>query len=363
MLVLMTCTLLVAAPITAIGGVFLALREDAGLSALLLISIPALIISVGIVVSRMVPQFRLMQERIDVVNRVLREQITGIRVVRAFVREPDESKRFGAAQPGPHRHLDASRPADGVHVPDRHRHPEPVERRRDLDRCQPDRQRVTDRRRADRLPELPHPDPDRRDDGHVHGDHGAPSRRVRRADPGGPGHAVVGASSRPCRSPASTTHGVARAPRRRVPLPRGRGAGAVATSRSRRWPGKTTAIIGSTGAGKTTLVNLVPRLFDVTSGSVLVDGVDVRELDPDVLLQPDRPGAPEAVPLLGHRGQQPALREARRHRRGAVGGVGGGPGHRLRGAPCPAASTPASPRAAPTCRVVSASASPSPGPS
>ncbi|HEY4333873.1 MAG TPA: ABC transporter permease, partial [Ilumatobacteraceae bacterium] len=95
MLVLMTCTLLVAAPITAIGGVVLAIREDGGLSWILTVSIPVLVIAILSVVSRMVPQFRVMQERIDRVNQVLREQITGIRVVRAFVREPAEAERFG----------------------------------------------------------------------------------------------------------------------------------------------------------------------------------------------------------------------------------------------------------------------------
>src|SRR4051794_17461482 len=94
MLVLMTCTLLVAAPITIVGGTILALRKDVGLSGILLFSIPALTIAVGTVISRMIPQFRLMQVRIDAINRVLREQITGIRVVRAFVREPDEVRRF-----------------------------------------------------------------------------------------------------------------------------------------------------------------------------------------------------------------------------------------------------------------------------
>ena len=94
MLVLMTCTLLVAAPITIIGGVIMALREDVGLSGILLFSIPALTISIGLVISRMIPLFRVMQVRIDSINRVLREQITGMRVVRAFVREPDETARF-----------------------------------------------------------------------------------------------------------------------------------------------------------------------------------------------------------------------------------------------------------------------------
>ena len=97
MLVLMTCTMLIAAPIMMIGGVIMALRQDAGLSWLLLISVPVLVISIGLIVIRMVPQFRRMQTRIDAVNRVLREQITGIRVVRAFVREPEETKRFARA--------------------------------------------------------------------------------------------------------------------------------------------------------------------------------------------------------------------------------------------------------------------------
>jgi ATP-binding cassette subfamily B protein len=97
MLVLMTCTLLVSAPIMCIGGIYMALRTDLGLAWLLLISVPVLIIAISLVVVRMIPQFRLMQARIDVVNRVLREQITGVRVVRAFVREPLETKRFAGA--------------------------------------------------------------------------------------------------------------------------------------------------------------------------------------------------------------------------------------------------------------------------
>lgn len=96
-LVLMGCTMFVGAPITTVGGIIMALREDVGLSAILVFSIPALVTLVGLVVRRMIPTFRLMQERIDEVNRVLREQITGIRVVRAFVREPAEVRRFGRA--------------------------------------------------------------------------------------------------------------------------------------------------------------------------------------------------------------------------------------------------------------------------
>lgn len=94
MLVLTTCTMLVAAPITAIGGFVLALNQDVGLSWILVVAIPMLVVILGIVLARMIPQFRLMQERIDRMNQMLREQLTGVRVVRAFVREPQESERF-----------------------------------------------------------------------------------------------------------------------------------------------------------------------------------------------------------------------------------------------------------------------------
>jgi len=97
MLVLMGCTMLISAPIICIGGLIMALREDLTLSRLLLVSVPVLIGSLGGLIWRMVPQFRTMQPRIDAVNRVLREQIAGVRVVRAFVREPVEATRFAAA--------------------------------------------------------------------------------------------------------------------------------------------------------------------------------------------------------------------------------------------------------------------------
>lgn len=97
MLVLLSCTMLVAAPIMSVGGVVMALREDVGLSWLMLVCVPVLAVALGLIIRRMVPGFRLMQTRIDTVNRVLREQITGIRVVRAFVREPYETDRFRVA--------------------------------------------------------------------------------------------------------------------------------------------------------------------------------------------------------------------------------------------------------------------------
>jgi ATP-binding cassette subfamily B multidrug efflux pump len=97
MVVLMTFTILVMAPIMMVGGVVMALREDPSLSLLLLVVVPVLGIAVGLLMWRMVPYFRGMQTRIDAINGVLREQITGLRVVRAFVREDSEVRRFGTA--------------------------------------------------------------------------------------------------------------------------------------------------------------------------------------------------------------------------------------------------------------------------
>src|SRR4029453_19494387 len=88
----------VAAPITMIGGMVMALRTDVGLSWLVAVAMPVLAISVFLVIRKMRPLFRLMQTQIDTVNRVLREQITGIRVVRGFVREPYETASFARAK-------------------------------------------------------------------------------------------------------------------------------------------------------------------------------------------------------------------------------------------------------------------------
>ena len=96
-LVLMSCTLLLAAPVTIVGGVFMAMRQDGPLTLILLVAIPVLLIAIGSIIARMIPQFQVMQVRIDRMNEILREQITGIRVVRAFVREPEETARFGVA--------------------------------------------------------------------------------------------------------------------------------------------------------------------------------------------------------------------------------------------------------------------------
>jgi ATP-binding cassette, subfamily B, multidrug efflux pump len=97
LMVVMGCTMMIAAPLTLVIGVVMALRQDIGLSVVLVVTVPAAVIVLGSIVSRMVPAFQGMQLRIDRVNRVLREQITGIRVVRAFVREPEETARFAEA--------------------------------------------------------------------------------------------------------------------------------------------------------------------------------------------------------------------------------------------------------------------------
>ena len=97
MLVLTTCTLLVAAPFTAIGGLVLALQQDVNLSWIIVVAIPLVMSILGTVVYKMVPTFRVMQVRIDRINEILREQLSGIRVVRAFVREPQEMARFQEA--------------------------------------------------------------------------------------------------------------------------------------------------------------------------------------------------------------------------------------------------------------------------
>jgi ATP-binding cassette subfamily B multidrug efflux pump len=281
MLVLMSCTMLAATPIMAVGGVVFALQEDLTLSWIMVIAVPVLLIAVGLIVARMTPQFRKMQERIDAVNRVLREQLTGIRVVRAFVREPVERARFADANAA-----------------------------------------VTDTAmRAGRLFALMFPivmlvlnvssvavlwfGAYRIEDGSLQvGSLTAFLSYLiqilmavmmatflafllpRAAVSGDRIGAVLATESSvvPPTSPVTALRGTGMVelrdatfayPGAEQPVLRDVSFTAV--------PGRTTAIIGSTGSGKTTLVNLLPRLFDATGGAVLVDGVDVRELDPDLL--------------------------------------------------------------------------------
>ena len=94
MLVMMSCTMLVTAPVMAVGGIIMAVTRAPGLSWLIAVSVPILLVAVGLIVSRMLPLFRSYQDKLDAINRVMREQLTGIRVIRAFVREEAETERF-----------------------------------------------------------------------------------------------------------------------------------------------------------------------------------------------------------------------------------------------------------------------------
>ncbi|MBT2534858.1 ABC transporter ATP-binding protein [Arthrobacter sp. ISL-69] len=291
-LVLMGATMMVAAPMLAIGGVIMAVRQDVQLSWLIAVAVPVLMIGVGLIIIRMVPLFRKMQKRIDTVNRVLREQLTGIRVVRAFVREDIETARFAQAN-----------------------------------------EDVTDTAlRAGRLMALAFPvvmlvlnvssvaviwfGSFRIEDGSMQVGTLIAflsylmqilmsvmmatfmavmiPRAAVSADRIGE---VLGTESsvRPPKSPLSSAVRRGELEMRDVGFAYPGAdqpvlSGISFTARA----GQTTAIIGSTGAGKTTLVNLMPRLFDATTGSVRMDGVDVRKLHPDLLwghigLVPQRP--------------------------------------------------------------------------
>jgi len=292
MLVLLTFTLMVSAPIMCFGGIVLALRQDVPLSGLLLVIVPILITTVGVIIVRMRPLFRSMQKRIDRVNQVMREQISGIRVIRAFVRDEREQARYEEANTeltdvslkvgklmalmfptvmlivnlssvavlwfGGHRIEDGAMQIGAltaflsylmqilmsimmatfmfVMIP---------------------RAEVC----AERIEEVLSTE----------------SSVVR---PANPVTEVIQHGRLDLRDVGF------RYPGAESPVL----SGIDLTAR----PGEITAIIGSTGSGKTTLVNLVPRLFDATDGQVLVDGVDVRELDPDLLarlvgLVPQRP--------------------------------------------------------------------------
>jgi ATP-binding cassette subfamily B protein len=281
MLVLMTCTLLLSAPFTSIGGVILAMQQDLGLSRILMFSIPILAVLLGFIIGSMVPSFRKMQERIDRINEILREQLTGIRIVRAFVREPEEKKRFS----------DANAAVTEVAL------------------------------RGGRLQALMFPTAtliinissvavvwfgsDRINDGLMQ-----PGAMI----------AFLTYLTQILMSVMMATWMAALIPRASVSAERIQEVLNTPTSVvvaenaitelqqtavlqfdsvGFHYPGaelpvldnvsftvragQTLAVIGSTGSGKTTLVSLIPRLFDATSGSVLLDGVDVRDLSPEAL--------------------------------------------------------------------------------
>ena len=332
MLVLMTCTLLVAAPITIVGGVIMALREDVGALVHPARRASRRSSSASASSSRAwCPQFRRdagphrprqpgaaradhrHPGRAGLRPRARRESSASATPTTTSPRPRCDAGRLMALMfPTVMLVLNLSSVAAVWFGADR------IDARRHADR------------RAGRLPQLPHADPDAGDDGHVHGDDGAPRRGLRRAHPGGARHRRRRCVAR--RRPGAPSC----RPRRRsscatsVPLPGRRGSRCCATSRSRSPPGRRPPSSAAPARARPRCSTSCPRLFDATAGAVLVDGVDVRDLDARAALEPHRPRAAEAVPVLRHRRQQPALRRARRHRRRAVGGARDRPGRRLR---------------------------------
>ena len=165
----MALTIMVLAPIMCIGGVIMALKEDVKLSALLVVVVPVMLIVISVLMAKAVPLFRSMQSRIDRVNLVLREQITGVRVIRAFIRTGQEQESVRGSE----RVTDKHRPPGEPHVracaAHCHGGDEPFVCRRALVRRPPDRERQHADREPDSFSELhpadPHVGDDRRDDG------------------------------------------------------------------------------------------------------------------------------------------------------------------------------------------------------
>ena len=276
-----TLTIIVGAPIMMVGGFVMAVREDFGLSWIIAVSVAVLGVAVSLLVIFVSPLFQRMQTNLDNLNRVLREQISGIRVIRAFIREDHESRRFEGANEDVYSvTLRASRWMVLLF---------PIAMfmvnissvaviwfgafRIDSGNIQigqmtaflnyliqilisvmmstmllflAPRSAVS----ADRILEVLDTEPTV-----------APP-----ADPVAPQELTGVVEFRD----VTFTYPGAEDP-------------VLANLSFTLAPGRTTAIIGSTGSGKSTLVNLIPRLYDVSGGEVLVDGVDVRRLDPDAL--------------------------------------------------------------------------------
>ncbi|ALE05839.1 multidrug ABC transporter ATPase [Arthrobacter sp. ERGS1:01] len=292
MLAMMGATMFVSAPLLAIGGIIMALRQDVGLSWLIAVAVPALLVMAGLIIVRMVPLFRSYQKKLDSVNRIMREQLTGVRVVRAFVREDIESERFRGAN---YDIMVVGRKVGelfvllfplamlvlnvtvvgviwfgGIRVNDGN-----IEigtlfafmayimqilmgvLMATFMTIMIPRAAVS----AERISEVL-----------------ASESTLNR-----PENPVTTLPSRGTIEfkDASFTYPGAEHP-------------VLAGVTFHAAPGETVAIVGSTGAGKTTLVSLIPRLFDVTGGSVLVGGVDARHAELDLLwgsigLVPQRP--------------------------------------------------------------------------
>ncbi|MFI0432697.1 MAG: ABC transporter ATP-binding protein [Candidatus Nanopelagicales bacterium] len=276
MLVLMGLTMMVLAPITAIGGVIMALRLNVQLSAMLLVVIPLMAIVIGVLMARAIPLFRSMQIKIDAINDVLRETLTGIRVIRAFVRTRDEEERFADANadltdtslrvarlfaimlPALMLIMNGSSVAViwfGGHLVD-----SGSMQIGDLTAflqyliqilfsvmmavmlfVMVPRAAASSERIDEVLATVP-----------------------AITDPATP------VPERPGRGLVCFEHVTFRYP--------GAEDAVLEDVSFTAEPGQTTAIVGGTGSGKTTLVNLIPRLYDVSEGRVSLDGVNVRDL-------------------------------------------------------------------------------------
>ena len=281
MLVLMSCIIIFGAPITMVGGVIMAIRTSWGLSWIILAAVCLLGLLAAIIITKMGPLFQSMQKRIDTVNRVLREHITGIRVVRAFVREPHEAQRFGKAN------------ADLMDVG--------VKVGRLMMTMFPLVMFILNLSTVAVMW------------------FGAKQINAMEMEVGGL-TAFIAYLMQILMSVMMATMMIIMVPRAAVCAERimevfdqkntvvsaenpvtelsgesrvvfedvaFRYAGAdepvISNISFTMTPGQTTAIIGSTGSGKTTLVNLVPRLYDATEGTVSLDGVDIRQIDEQLL--------------------------------------------------------------------------------
>lgn len=277
----MTCTMLITAPIMCVGGIAMALHQNAGLSWLLVISVPVLGLSNYRIVSRLLPIYRTMQGLIDGINRVLREQLSGIRVIRAFAREPFERTRFGEANdaladtalsvgrlqalllPVTTLVINVSSVAliwfGGLRIDSGEMQVGSLIAFLSyfmqilmavlmatillvmLPRATVCAERITEVLTT--TPAITSP-----------------------PEPARPA-AVTGL--------LEVAHAAFSYPGADRPVLQG----VSFTAR----PGTTTAVVGSTGSGKSTLVSLICRLFDVTAGSIAVDGIDVRDYDVEEL--------------------------------------------------------------------------------
>ena len=271
----MALTLMVVAPIMSIGGIVLAVREGAALSPLLAVAVPVMGVFIGSVVATVVPQFRKMQVKIDRINQVLREQVTGVRVIRAFVRNESEEGRFAKAN--------ADLTATALRV------------NRVFALALPALMAILNLSSVAVL----------WFGGRLVSDANMPIgnltaflnyiAQILMAVMMAVMMAILApraaASAERIKSvldaaPAVTSPEKARRPERLNGLVRfedvsfgypGSEQPVLQGVSFTLEPGRTSAIVGGTGSGKTTLLNLIPRFFDVTGGKVLVNGVDVRD--------------------------------------------------------------------------------------